>query len=131
VLILVGEVLEKYRYWLNNQSILQNKDFWFSCSSHSLNIFIVCALSSNKTCPSVCLIPYTFPLHMGCLATQSVKQNSLPYIFPQYVGCLAARPVRLYFVLPMYRQVSLCIRVTFLKNATPMEIAQIKHKIPI
>ena len=27
VLILVGEVLEKYRYWLNNQSILQNQDF--------------------------------------------------------------------------------------------------------
>jgi len=40
-------------------------------------------------------------------------------------------PVHLYFFLPMYRQVSLYVRVTFLKNAMPMEIAQIEHKIPI
>jgi len=31
----------------------------------------------------------------------------------------------------MYRKVSVYVRVTFLKNATPMEIPQIKHKIPI
>jgi hypothetical protein len=27
VLVLVGEVLEKHRYWLNNQSILLNQEF--------------------------------------------------------------------------------------------------------
>lgn len=77
VLMSVGEVLEKYRYWLNNQNILQNQGFWFSCPSYSLNIFSVCGLSSNKTCPSVCLLPYTSPLHMGCLASHSDKTSAL------------------------------------------------------
>ena len=71
VLILLGEVLEKYRYWLNNWSILQNEDFWFSYSSHSLDIL------SDKTCPSACLLPYTFPLYMGRRANSSVELSAL------------------------------------------------------
>jgi hypothetical protein len=39
VLVLVGEVLEKHRYWLNNQSILLNQEFWFSCFLHSLTLW--------------------------------------------------------------------------------------------